>query len=199
MSHSYQGMVGISKFRGASKGPALQAGFLKIAVKLALLTFMHILLLFFFLVFSFSFFFLFFIIYWKPQKMEVALASLCFWDAQTCWVSAALFLSEHHSWRRKAMRRAVAAGLCRRLMLGFWCEVTGTHHGEVTEWRGDNFEIHHQRRMDGYFLEDAFWLAFPVTQHASGLSFLALSWYMSIKGQFLFIPQIVTHTIGSST
>lgn len=78
MSRSYHERLGISKFLDASKGPALQAGFLKIAIKLALLTFMHSLLLFFFLLFSFSFFFLFFIIYWKLQKMEVTLASPCF-------------------------------------------------------------------------------------------------------------------------
>lgn len=73
-----------------------------------------------------------------------------------------------------AMRRVVAAKLCRSLMLAFRCEVMAHIMEIVREWRGDNFESHHQRRIDGYFLEDAFWLAFPVIQCASGLSSLAL-------------------------
>lgn len=55
-----------------------------------------------------------------------------------------------------AMRRAEAAKLCMSLMLVFRCEVMVHIIEIVREWRGDNFESHQQRRMDGYFLEDAF-------------------------------------------
>lgn len=51
--------------------------------------------------------------------------------------------------------------------------------------------------MGGYVLENAFWLAFPIIQCALGcLLGLVLSAH---KGQFLPLPQTITHTIESST